>query len=116
MNRTFRLAAAVTVPHTGPFPYIDEMTADTGTLVVNPSTPPQPTPATLSDPKRLPDGRFEFTLNNLTPGKTNVIQASTNLVTWANLSTNVVSSSSELYTDDRAAAFSRRFYRLWHLP
>jgi plastocyanin len=119
----FGYGVYLTVTRTGTFDYIDEMTAETGTLVVNPSTPPQPTPSTLSDPKRLPDGRFEFTLNNLTPGttyiiqaSTNVIEASTNLVVWTNLSTNVAANSIETYTDEGAAAFRRRFYRAWHLP
>jgi len=88
----------------------------TGTIVVNPATPTQPTPATLLDPMRLPGGSFQFTLSNLVVGARYVVQATTNFVDWSNLATNTAASSVESYTDDGATAFRRRFYRSWHLP
>ena len=88
----------------------------TGTIVVNPATPTQPTPATLLDPVRLPGGSFQFTLSNLVVGATYIIQASTNLVDWSNIATNVAASDVESYVDNEAPAFRQRFYRSWHLP
>jgi hypothetical protein len=88
----------------------------TGTIVVKPATPPQSTPATLTDPMRLQDGRFQFTLSNLTAGATYIIQDSTNLADWTSLATNVAASTVETWTDDRAAAFKRQFYRARHSP
>jgi plastocyanin len=88
----------------------------TGTIVVNPATPTQPTPAVLLEPTRLPGGSFQFTLSNLVVGATYIIQASTNFVDWSNISTNSAGSSVESYVDDGATAFRRRFYRSWHLP
>jgi plastocyanin len=88
----------------------------TGTIVVKPATPQQPVPATLIDPMVLPDGRFQCTVSNLVPGKTYIIEASTNLVNWTPISTNVAASTMESYVDDGAAAFRHRCYRSVHLP
>jgi plastocyanin len=88
----------------------------TGTIVVNPATPTQPTPATLLNPTPLPGGSFQFTLSNLVVGATYVIQASTNFVDWSNISTNTAASTVESYVDAGATGFRWRFYRSWHLP
>ena len=86
-----------------------------GTIVVNPATP-QTTPGLLVDPVRLQNGSFQFTVTNLVVGQTCIIQASTNLVDWDGISTNLVSAASFLFTDSEAAAAGQRFYRAWHLP
>src|ERR1019366_3116390 len=65
----------------------------TGTIMVSPVTPTEPTPALLLDPTWLPDGSFQFTLSNLVVGETYVIQASNDFVDWSNISTNVAASS-----------------------
>ena len=88
----------------------------TGTIVVKPATPTQPTPATLIAPLRLQDGRFQFSLSNLTVLGTYVIQGSTNLVNWTNLATNVAASTVETWTDDAAATVPRRYYRSYQMP
>jgi plastocyanin len=106
-------------PITGTFNYRDSywyVLGMRGTIVVNPATPTQPTPATLLDPTPLPGGGFQFTLSNLVVGATYVVQASTNLVDWSSLATNMAASSVETYVDNGAGAFTRRFYRSWHLP
>ena len=64
---------------------------------------------------RLPTGRFQFTVTNLVVGQTCIIQASTNLVDWDGLYTNLVSATSFPFTDKDTAAAGRRFYRTWHL-
>jgi plastocyanin len=86
----------------------------TGTIVVR--SPALLQPATLIDPMRLQDGRFQFTLSNLTVGATYVVQGSTNLADWTSLATNVAAGNVETWTDDGAATFKRRFYRSWQLP
>jgi plastocyanin len=106
-------------PVTGSFNYRDSqfyLFGMTGTIVVKPATPQPPPPATLIDPLVLPDGRFQCTVSNLVPGKTYIMEASTNLVNWTPISTNVAASSMEGYRDDGAAAFRRRWYRSVQLP
>lgn len=106
-------------PFTGTFDYRDSFFYSygmTGTIVVQPATPTEPMPATLLDPMPVPGSGFQFTLSNLVFGTTYVIQASTNLVNWTNLSTNVALSTVEYYLDSEATALPRRFYRSWHLP
>jgi plastocyanin len=88
----------------------------TGTIVVQPATPTQPTPATLIDLLRLQDGRFQFSLSNLTVLGTYVIQGSSNLVNWTNLATNVAASTVETWTDNAAATAARRYYRSYQIP
>ena len=112
-------SARLMFPVTGTFNYRDStfyIFGMTGTIVVWPATPTQPTPATLIDPLQLQGGAFQFTLSNLVVGATYVIQASTNLVNWSGISTNIASSSVENFVDNEATAFGRRFYRSWHQP
>jgi plastocyanin len=106
-------------PFTGTFNYRDSyfyLVGMTGTIVVKPATPPLPAPATLIDALVLPDGRFQCTVSNLVPGKTYIMEASTNLVSWAPIATNVAASSMESYVDNGAAAFRGRCYRSVQLP
>jgi plastocyanin len=106
-------------PFTGTFNYRDStfyLFGMTGTIVVNPAIQQQPAPATLLDPLVLPDGRFQCTISNLVAGKSYIMEASTNLVNWTGISTNVAASSLESYVDDGAAAFRRRCYRSVQLP
>jgi plastocyanin len=112
-------SASVPFPVTGTFNYRDSswyVLGMTGTIVVNPATPTEPTPATLLNPMSVPGSGFQFTLSNLVVGATYVIQASTDVVNWTNLSTNIASSTVEIYLDTEATALPRRFYRSWHLP
>jgi hypothetical protein len=46
------------------------------------------------------------------PGGTVVIEASTNLVNWTPIATNVLGSTPTPFSDPQSAQFSRRFYRL----
>ncbi len=108
----------VTFPVVGTFPYQDPVYAlfgMKGTIVVNPATP-QATPGLLVGPVRLPNSSFQFTVTNLVVGQTCIVQASTNLVDWDSIYTNLVSADSFLFTDDDAVAAGQRFYRAWHLP
>lgn len=108
---SFGYGVSLTVTRVGTFDYIDEMTGETGTLVVKDSTPP--TPSVLVDPMRLLDGRFQCTVSNLVAGKDFVIETSTNLVNWSGIYTNSASSTMETYVDNSATAASHRFYRAW---
>ena len=59
----------------------------------------------------VPDGaQVRFTVEGFT-GQRVVIQASTNLSDWTQISMNTLSSNSVQCVDTQAASFSRRFYR-----
>ncbi len=64
---------------------------------------------------RLPNGQFGFTTCGL-PGQTLVIQASTNLVNWDSISTNVVVSGCIDFLDTQAPQIPNRYYRVLVQP
>jgi len=100
---------------TGSFDYLDDWGyCGFGTLVILANTPPA-TPG-LSNAVRLPDGSFQCTITNLTPGKTFYVEASTNLVNWAGIYSGTASSSTETYADPEAATLGKRFYRALVVP
>jgi plastocyanin len=111
-------SASLIFPVTGTFNYRDSsfyLFGMKGTIVVNPATRVQPTPAILINPTQPQGGGFQFTVSNLVVAATYVVQASTNLVNWTDIATNIASSSVEDYVDSEATAFQQRFYRTWHL-
>ena len=57
------------------------------------------------------NGLFSFLTTGRVAGKATVIEASTNLVTWQPIATNITGTNSFLFTDPQATNFSRRFYR-----
>jgi len=66
---------------------------------------------------RIVAGSFQFNASGLTVGKTNVLQASTNIASaasWFSLATNVATASTMSFTN--SATLSRRFFRLSQLP
>src|SRR6266571_6878185 len=73
-------------------------------------------PFALSSPQRSPLGQFRFTLSGVTPGRTNVIQASTNLLDWTGINTNVVFTNRFTFTDSGASNSDVRHYRALQLP
>jgi hypothetical protein len=73
-------------------------------------------PIVLSVPT-IVSGQIRFTATGLTIGKTNVLQASTNLgslASWVSIKTNVASSSSLSFTN--AVGTGRSFFRLLQRP
>ncbi len=76
---------------------------------------------TLSLPRASGSGAIEFTVFNGRPGQTNIIEASTNLVTWTAISTNVFPSTDLIcpfidYQDPASTNLARRYYRAFSLP
>lgn len=65
---------------------------------------------------KMPSGAIQITAVGITPGRTNVIEASHDLTTWSPISTNVSTSTSFATVDTNAASFKQRFYRLLQLP
>jgi hypothetical protein len=61
------------------------------------------------------NGTFGLQLSG-TPGKTYILQGSTNLFSWIPVSTNMPASSPFLLIDPTAANFRYRFYRAEQLP
>lgn len=70
---------------------------------------------TLSGFKVL-GGQFQFNVAGLNVGKTNLVQATTNLSNWISLRTNVATTNFSSFTDTQTLNFSRRFYRVTQLP
>lgn len=90
-------AASTTTPDPNP----DDDVAS-ATVIVAYLTPPQ-----ISGDFVSTNGTFQFSLTG-TPGQTNVIQASTNLVDWIPIYTNV---NPFLFIDPYASNYPVRFYR-----
>lgn len=63
---------------------------------------------------RFVAGQFLFDLTGLVAGKTNIVQVSTNLVTWTPFATNIATSAGMTVTNTPGAA--GQFFRLMQLP
>jgi hypothetical protein len=81
----------------------------TNTVLINTNAAPQ-----LTAPQKLMGGGFGFVLAG-TGGATYVIQASTNLSSWANIATNILPQSGSTFITDTVTA-SRRYYRALKAP
>ena len=66
----------------------------------------------LAEAEALPQRTFQFLVTGNVPGKENVIEASTNLINWLPISTNLTQTNSYMFLDTEATNFSRRFYRV----
>ena len=116
-SSTFSVGGTFThaFPSAGSFPY--ECTIHflsnnmQGAVTVGNNPPPT---ITLSNPSFNQNGNFQFTLQGITTGKTNLIQASTTLTNWVTIATNTT--ASDLFTDITAPNFHFRFYRVVQLP
>jgi hypothetical protein len=75
-----------------------------GTVAV---PPPPPTLNSLI----IVNGTLRMTLNNLTANETNVLQVSTNLLTWTPIQTNVSSGTSLSFTNTINPAIPKQFFR-----
>lgn len=62
------------------------------------------------------NGQFQFSACGGVNGQSIVVQVSTNLVNWVNVSTNIVSDGCITYTDPQVPALPNRYYRLTVLP
>ena len=99
----------------GTFPYICATLGHAGlgmtgvVQVVRPLT----APALLTNLVRLPNDQFGFTVRT-TANRTNVVEASTNLVpsNWVPIGTVVPGSNGFVFTDTNASRFRLRFYRV----
>jgi len=65
----------------------------------------------LSEAEAPPLRAFQFLVTGNVPGKENIIEASTNLINWLPISTNLTQTNSYIFLDADATNFSRRFYR-----
>jgi hypothetical protein len=59
------------------------------------------------------DGQVLLTVTNSVPGKTNILEASSDLVNWVGISTNVSVTNSLQVLDTPAGPDPRRFYRIY---
>ena len=67
-------------------------------------------------PSVTPDDRLQFEVVTAFPGKPTVIQASTNLLDWAPMSTNQPTSNTFSITESSPATNSQRFFRVFLPP
>ena len=70
----------------------------------------------FSDVVKLPEGGIRLTATTVLPGRTNVIQASSNLADWVSVFTNSAPTNSFTFTDNSATNSTLGFYRLLQLP
>jgi hypothetical protein len=75
-------------------------------------TPSRLMPVLLVDSLAIEGGQLSFTLAGFT-GQRVVIEASTNLVDWQPISTNVFPGPNLVFEDAASPAFTRRFYRFF---
>lgn len=66
------------------------------------------------DNGRIVNGLFTFNLSG-DPGRTVIIQVSTNLQSWSPIATNVLSATPTTFSDLQSAGLVKRFYRLLEL-
>ena len=69
----------------------------------------------LTEPGSKADGTFQFAFG-VNPGKTNLVQASTNLTHWLTIGTNVLSGERATFSDGGVTNFRQRLYRVLQLP
>jgi plastocyanin len=113
-TRTFSL----TFTNAGTFPYMcathvlafnpaNRHPEQTGTVSVLNVTLPPPV---LTEPTRLPDGGFRFTVQGIA-GQSYTTEVSSNLTSWSPLLTNLAPASSFNVTDSTAPGVLLRYYR-----
>lgn len=73
-------------------------------------------PSLIADAAMLPDGQFRFTIYNLTPGKTNIVETSANLGSWSAVATNVSDTAVLDFTNAAPSATTGRYFRNQQLP
>lgn len=61
------------------------------------------------------DGAFQFNVSGATPGSTNIILCSTDLINWTRIGTNVALTGNFCFTNAPASYSSQCFYRVWQL-
>ena len=61
------------------------------------------------------NGTVNITINNALPGRTNYLQASSDLLNWSTIRTNIGTSTLTV-TDPASPSYSSRFYRVLQMP
>jgi hypothetical protein len=62
-----------------------------------------------------PGGHFQFIIEGVTPGRTNVVEVSPDLFNWSPMGTNVAVGNSMLFLDPTPTIGERRFYRTFEI-
>jgi hypothetical protein len=65
---------------------------------------------------KMPSGAMHLTAVGVTPGRTNIVEASPDLTTWLPIWTNVATSTTFATIDSEATTLDHRYYRLVQLP
>jgi hypothetical protein len=95
--------------------------ADLSDLFISPAQtttnqppPPPPIPPTgffVGQCVKVSGRSFQFTVFGATPGKTNYIQMSEDMISWSCIGTNIPATNTFIFTDASPTAGSQRFYR-----
>jgi plastocyanin len=101
-----------TFDNPGVFPYGDQVDIGRGTITVV-SGGGNPTEIKLESAQLL-DGKFVFDAIGLTPVKDTILEASTNLVNWTPVSTNVALDTTMTFTNTISPG--ARFFRVYQVP
>jgi plastocyanin len=99
-----------TFNNVGTFTYHDNQGSGQGTITV---TAPPAAGIVLAAPRTV-GNQFYFDATGLTVGKTNVLQASTNLTSWVAIKTNVANNAAATFTN--TMTLPKRFFRLLEQP
>jgi hypothetical protein len=83
----------------------------TNTAAPNSTVSPATTPAVLTSAAQI-NGQFSFTVSGV-PGSQYIVEASTNLVDWSEVATNL---SPFTFTATNTAQFNQQFFRAVYLP
>jgi phosphatidylinositol-3-phosphatase len=70
----------------------------------------------LNSMEKMSDGCFRLAATGLTPGKTNVVEASSDFLHWTPVSTNFTGGDSFTFVDVSSTNFAARFYRVVQSP
>ncbi|HET7872196.1 MAG TPA: hypothetical protein VFL42_06770, partial [Terriglobales bacterium] len=73
------------------------------------------TPYALTDIAVLPGGATQLTASGVVPGRTNILEGSTDFAIWTSLSTNTVQTNFLTVVDQSSTNMPTRFYRLREL-
>jgi hypothetical protein len=65
---------------------------------------------------KQPSGQFQLSVINLPLGQTNIVQASTNMINWIPIYTNLGTSTILQFMDPKATNYPSRFYRIIPKP
>jgi hypothetical protein len=100
----------------GPFLGDAANATDLSDLFVAPVTNTIPPGFRVNTLLKSTTGPAQLNITGATPGKTNLVQCSSDLLTWSTIATNLTTTTNYSWSDPSATNANRRYYRLIQLP